>query len=178
MKLIEEKKIHPALCGLMLYLSFCMANWYTSRGGWAHNLSSVAMLQTVFLANDIVAFLVAGLLPFLFFEVIAMFVFRFCEPRLGKSVVGMRYAARFFYIPANLVLFALKLFYLLSPLISVYGNILLDFLVPAVFLVFYLKYCAAHYAEKQNWSAMIAQLGGAFLIVSMLSATLSGLGVL
>lgn len=166
MKLIREKKIHPYIMTALVYVSFCASNWYMSRGSLALTAYQFPQLfQTAVLFNDVVAFLVAGIIPTLVFELISMFTFRFAQVRMGGSTDMMRYALRFFYVPANLVSFLIKLVYFITPLASVYGNIVIDLVVTAGFVAWFLFYSAKNFVPKERWGAMLYQVGGTFLIV-------------
>lgn len=165
MKFIREKKVNSAILIVGMYLSFCASFWYTSRGNMAYTSYSLAgSVQSMVMTNEIASFFIGGLVPLLIYELFTSFAFKFTQARLGAVADDMRYSLRFFYIPANLVCFGLKMFYLLTPLASVFGNIIIDFVISAMFVVWFLFYCAKHFVQKEKWGAMLYQLGGTFIM--------------
>lgn len=166
MKLIKEKKINNYLMIFFLYVSFCACNYFAARGTLSYTSMTMAGAGVVgFMFNDIVAVLIGGLIPTLLFELVTSFVFKFSQVKLGGAADDMRYALRFFYIPANLICFGIKFVYLLSPIVSIFGNVMIDFVITAIFCVGFLVYCAKNCIKNDRWGAMIYQLGGAYLIV-------------
>lgn len=160
--IIRQKKIPVWAMSLMLYVSFCMSAFMPFRGTWAAILSSVT--NSVVLNNYIVSFLIGGLIPWGIYEFLTRFAFRFMQARLGGDTDSMRYALRFFYIPANVVIFLLKLTYLAFPVLSIYGDLIFDFVVTAAFFVGYLFYIVKE-VPKDRIAAALYQLGGTFIIV-------------
>lgn len=166
MKIIDEKKINKYIVIVVLFLSFGYAQWQSARGTLAYmSYSYPELAQATWMFNDVVAILTAGLVPLLFFELITSFASRFVAVRGGAQAEELKYSLRFFYIGANIVIGSLKFLYYISPIISVFGNILIDFVITTVFFCLYLFYCAKHYADKTRWGALIISAGGTYLIV-------------
>lgn len=166
MKFIDEKKINKAIVMAVLYLSFGFAQWQTTRGTLAYMSYNYADLaQATWLFNDIVALFMGGVVPYLLYELITTFAARFVAMRTGGATDDMKYALRFFYIGANLVIGALKFLWYVTPVISVFGSVIIDFVVTTAFFVWYLFYCAKHYVVKMRWGAMLLTVGGTYLIV-------------
>lgn len=166
MDFIKAKKIKPGIVIALLYVSFCAASWYEMRGALASMAQYGNLFSSAVINNDVVAFLVGGLVPLGIYELLTRFVFRFSQVRIGGATDDMRYALRFFYIGANLAAFGLKLLYLAFPLLYGYGTIFIDFITAAAFVVGYFFYIARHgYFEKERLSMVLYQLGGAFIII-------------
>ena len=166
MKLIDEKKINKWIVIAILYLSYAFASWQSSRGSLAYLSYSYPMLSgngAVF--NEVMAFIMGGIIPLLFFELVASFGARFVGFRCGVSSENLKYALRFFFIGANIVIGAVKFVYLVSPVVSIYGNVLIDFLITTVFFVGFLIYAGKHYVDKTRWSAMVLCAGSTYLVL-------------
>ncbi len=165
MKLIDNKKIPSGVMIALLGLSFGLAEWFTSRGVVA-NLSIELGYSMPYLYNDIIAIVTGALFPILFYEVITTFAFRINVARFGATAVGqMRYALRYFYFVANLVIFALNFIFFAEPIASVWGTVVIKTLVLSVFIVLYMWYCAKRYLTNTTWGAMCYQVGGMFVII-------------
>lgn len=166
MDLLDKKKVNKYIVVPLLYLSFGFAQWQSSRGWLAYtSYTNPEMGQPAWLFNDVVAILFGGLAPFILYELVTSFAMRFVTARLGAASDNMKYTLRFFYIAANIVIGAVKLFYLLDPGLSVYGNILIDFVVTTAFFAWFLQYSAKKYVNKMRWGAMLLTVGGTYLVV-------------
>lgn len=175
MKLIKEKKIKEFILTIVLYITFCASYWYTSRGGLALSILQMPLAyQNAFLSNDIVAFFTAGLIPLIFYELISRFAFKTLQYKMGAVSDNMRYALKYFYIMANIVVFLVKLVYFITPIASIYGNIFIEFVVTTGFFVWYLFYVCKNYIDKTRVGAVLAQIGGTYLVLyaSLLVITL------
>lgn len=174
MKLIDEKKINKYIVIAVLFLSFGYAEWQPTRGILAYlSYTTPEMGQTTVLFNEIVAVLLGGLVPLLFYEIITAFAARFVGMRTGGASDSMKYALRFFYIGANLIIGSIKFVYFAAPYLNVFGNILIDFIVTTCFFVWFLFYCAKHYVKNTYWGAMLLSAGGAYLIVETVMVVIS-----
>lgn len=166
MKVIDEKKINKWIVIVVLYLSFAFANWQTSRGSLAYlSYNYPVLMQSGAIFNEVVAFIIGGIVPLLFFEIVSAFGSRFVGFKCGVEADKLKYSLRFFYIGANIVIGAVKLVYLISPVITVYGNVLIDFSVTTVFFVGFLVYAGKHYVEKTRWGAMIVGAASTYLVL-------------
>ncbi len=169
MDFIDKKKIHKGIMIALLFLSFGFAEWQSTRGVLAYmSYSYPELAQATWLFNDAVAFLMGGAVPLIFYEFITAFAARFAAPRTGGASDDLKYALRFFYIAANLVIGALKFIYYAHPIASVFGNIWIDFVVATVFFALYLWYCAKRYVDKTHWGSLFLTVGGTYLIVQAL----------
>ncbi len=169
MDFIDKKKINKYIVMTVLFLSFGYAQWQPSRGMLAYlSYSYPSLGQAAWLFNDVIAFLMGGIIPMLAYEIITMFAARFVSRRSGGVADDMKYALRFFYIVANVVIGSVKFVYYVSPVITVFGNILIDFTVTTAVFAFYLWYCAKRYVENTRWGAMLLSAGGTYLIVQAL----------
>lgn len=173
MKFIREKKLNDILVIVILYFSFCLSNWFTSRGTASlSSLMGMSGVTSVLTGNEIVAFLMGGLIPTLLYELITRMLFKMGQVKIGGGADDMRYVLRFFYIAANIVIFLVKLTYLINPLISIYGDIFISFIITTAFMVWYFLYVAKHYLEKDRYAMVLYQLGGAYLILSVITSVL------
>lgn len=166
---IDKRKINKYIVIAVLFLSFGFAGWQSTRGMLAYlSYSYPSLGQPAWLFNDVMAVLLGGAVPLLFYELITMFVARFAAPRLGGAEDSMKYALRFFYIAANIVIGLIKLFYFTEPAMAAFGNVLIDFIVTTAFFAWFLQYSAKHYVQKQRWGVMLLTVGGSYLVAEAL----------
>lgn len=162
MTIVKDKKIPAWVTVPAVYLSYCFATFMPFRGVWAALLSGTSV--GIALDNYIVTFFLGGLIPFGLYEMITRFAFRFMQVRIGGDSESLRYALRFFYVPANIVIGLLKLTYLAAPVFALYGDLIFDFVVTAAFFVGFLFY-AVKSIPKERISTALYLLGGTFIIV-------------
>lgn len=166
MDFIDKKKINKFIVIAILYLSFGFAGWQETRGVLAYMSYSYPELgQPTWLFNDVTAILLGGVVPVLFYELVTAFAARFAAARIGCSGDDLKYALRFFYIVANLVIGALKFLYYLSPVVSVFGNVLIDFVITTAFFALFLWYAAKRYVAASRWGALLLSVGGTYLVI-------------
>lgn len=161
MKFILEKKVNTNILSVILYVSFCFSSFYFSRGALAY-AASLAGLNSAILTNSIVAFFVGGIVPIALYELLTNFVFKSMRNNFVHAE-SMRYSLKYFYIAANIVIGLVSLIYFISPLISVYGNIFIPFLITTLFFALYLWFVCCHFVEKPRISHILAQLCGVYI---------------
>ena len=163
MNFIKEKKIDSRIVIAVLYAAFCFAYFVPTRGTVA--LFAINYNLPSFLNNDIVAFIAAGIVPTLAYEIITSVSFRFLQRGGAASIDGLLYALRFFYIGAAIVSGGVKLVFLFFPLGSIWAFILTDTIVPLLFFVGYMFFALKTYVDKTQYSRFIYSLGGVFFVV-------------
>lgn len=179
MKLITEKKVHPIILGLLVYLTFCLSHFYFARGDWAYALSVLSQkLQGAAVSNPIFAFLYGGIFSWVIYEVIVNFTYASLKMRLGKCADDLKYSINYFFIVANLLNAAFTLLYIISPIISVYGGIFSEFIITSICMVFYFMYIFKHCVEKNRQGMTLITIGGTYIIVFAVFAIFAIFGVL
>ncbi len=163
MNFIKEKKLNKWIVVAALYVCFSFAYYVPMRGTVA--LLSVNYGLPAAINNDIVAFLVAGIVPVLVYELLSSFVFRLVRARGVPAAEDMRYALRFFYLPAGLVMGGIKLVFLFYPLGLSFASVLVDSLVPLPFIALFMWYALKNYVDKTRYASIIYLLGSAFAVV-------------
>lgn len=148
---------------VLLYLSFCAAEFFTFRGTYAALMTNFGVPSAV-VSNSIVAFFLGGLIPFVLYELISRFLFRFAQASLGGRVDEYAYILRVFYIAANAAIFLLKLLYLWFPLLHIYGDILIDFVITSAAFAVFLWYVLRR-EPKEHIAPILYRLGGSYVIV-------------
>lgn len=163
MNFIKEKKIDYRIVIALLYVAFCFAYFVPARGSIA--LMAVNYNLPSFLNNDIVAFIAAGIMPLLVYEIVSSAAFRFMQRGGAANAYGIRYALRFFYIAAALVTGGVKLVFMFYPIGTIWANILADALVPLVFFIGFMCFALKTYVDKTQYARFIYLLGGTFAVV-------------
>lgn len=136
-KILTEKKIPNVLLHVLFYLVLCFGNWYGMRRSILYLLATGNYNQYVnaILGNELVAFLTAGLIPMLVYQVARLLAHGPFRMLGHKSVSDMEYVLRVFYGVGNLAYGLFTLLYLPFPTLSVYGETLARFLIIGVFVL-------------------------------------------
>lgn len=161
--IIKDKKINGMLLIVLFYLSLCLANWFSYRGDLGYYQTVYGM--EILYSHDLFAFLCAGFYPIIFIELFAHLVFRTCSLKLKINIIDLKYALRFFLIFANIVIFALKFTYWISPFVMVYGDVLLQFIFYTAAIALFIYFCCKCYVKKYNYGTFIASIGGSYLAI-------------
>lgn len=171
MNIIKEKKIKNWIVMIALYLSFCFAGWYSSRSVLATNLAGMMALE--YMANDVVAFFIAGLMPFLiYFLAIKLFTRSLSKtPFLPLGI--MVYALPFFYIGANLVTGLISIIYFFVPIVGFWGGIIVPLISSACFFIWYLAFICKNYVKNYNWKAIILYFGRIYIFIALFLTALN-----
>lgn len=163
MNFIKEKKLNKWIVIAALYVGFAFAYYVPMRGMIA--LLSVNYGLPAAINNDVVAFLVAGIVPILVYELLSAFVFKLVRTRGVAPAEDMRYELRFFYFPATVVMGCIKLIFLFHPLGLTFASVLVDSLVPLPFFALFMWYSFKNHVDKTRYASMIYLLGSAFAVV-------------
>lgn len=147
----------------LMYLAFCFAYFVPMRGTVA--LMSLSYGLPDFMNNDVAAFIIAGIVPTLIYELLTSFAFSFLTRRGVYGADDMRYALRFFFFPTALVMGGIKLIFLFKPLGQTFGFTLVDLLVPLPFFALYMWYVLKNYADKTKYASLVYLLGGTFTLI-------------
>lgn len=166
MNLIKEKKINGNIVNFVLYLSFCFAGWYSSRASVASVIG--AYEQFSFMANDIFAFLIAGIVPILIYILVIKIFSRALKQVAYLPVDQMVYAFPFFYIGANIVIGLFNVLYYFLPIASIWGEIIVPLVATACFFIWFLAFICKNYIKKYNWKTIIVYFGRIYLVVAIL----------
>ena len=173
MKLINEKKIPVKAVSVILYVSMCLGCWYYARMFLAY-AAIVYLVETAALviANTISAMLLFGLF---LYAVVNMMLSQALHPSrlLGVNNGMLVYVFKLVLICANLVHSALSLLFLLSPVIGLYGDLVLRFLVTTLFMFFGFAYAYKNgFIPKDRMGKTLYAAGGTYLIFYVIAMTL------
>lgn len=169
---IAKKKLPSPVIAIFVYISYCMANWFATRGMLAYYGQQMGIPNA--LANDAVAFFFGGIVPFAIYEALATFLFKPLLLRLNGDVRSIKYGLNFAIIAANVFLFALKFVYLAAPLYSALLETILDPVITVAFVALYMLYAFyQNYVEKSRYGVVLVRVVGAFIVFYGLLALLS-----
>lgn len=161
----NKVNFNSVLLAISFYFSFCLAYWYETRGLIA------GLTKWPFFSNEIVAALVGGALPFLVFE-LAIFLYLQPLQALKIDTKKLFFRLRMYFIFANIICFAISFIYFVFPFLSVWGNILKNFLVYSITLVIYFFNEFKKAEDKTKAVFFIHRIGIVFLmfygIISMI----------
>lgn len=175
---IAKKKLPQPAVDILVYLSYCAMSWFEMRGVLAYYCERNGF--SGWIANDVWAFFIGGLLPFVLFELLTRFGFRRLSLLTGGSVDSARntssvcYGLKLTVIAANVVLFGLKFMYLALPLYANAINIILDPTVTIAFVSLYLLYAyKQNYVDKSRYRYVLTNVLGTFLVIYGLLALIN-----
>lgn len=169
---IAKKRLPPAALSLLVYVGYCGANLFVMRG-------SLAMYSSYYdfpswFTNDIWAFFLGGILPFIIFELLTSFGFRMLAVKAGAGVSSIRYGFSLAVIAANVFLTFFKFIYLAVPFAATIINIIIDPAVTLLFVGGYMWYAfKMEYVEKPRFRFVLTQTISAIAIVYGLVAFLN-----
>ncbi|MBD5131556.1 MAG: hypothetical protein HDT28_03035 [Clostridiales bacterium] len=168
---IAKKKLPFWAITIILYLSYCLMNWYVMRGSLAYYGQQYGLPSA--LCNDAVAFFLAGLVPFVLFELFAT-AFRSISLKTGGDVASLRYGLTLTLIATNVLLFLLKFIYIAVPLYASVINVILDPVITVGAVALYMWYAFyQEYIDKTRYRIALTQVMTLFCVVYGLLALLN-----
>ena len=177
MNIIKERKIKIGVINFILYLSFCLAGWYSARTSVAVYMatysSTLPMLSV--LSNEFTAFFIAGVFPFIIYIVIVKAFMSILRHTPFLPVDEIFYALPFFYIGANIVTGLFNLLYYLIPIASIWGSIIVPLVSTACFFIWFLVFVCKSYIKNYNWKAIVLYFGRLYLFIALL---ITGMGLI
>lgn len=168
---IAKKKLPSPVIAIFVYISYCLANWFSTRGTLAYYGQQMGVSG---LANDAVAFFFGGLVPFAIYEVLVTMLFKRMLIRPFGDVRSIKYGLNFAIIGANVLLFALKFIYLAAPLYATLLETILDPVITVAFVALYMLYAfCQNYVEKSRFGVVLVRVMGAIIVFYGLLALLN-----
>ena len=177
MNIIKERKIKSGVVNFLLYLSFCLAGWYSARASVAVYMANYAPelpLLSV-LSNEFTAFFIAGVVPFLIYIVVVKSFIAVLKHTPFLPVDEIFYALPFFYIGANIVTGLFNILYYIVPIASIWGNIIVPLVSTACFFIWFLAFVCKNYVKNYNWKAIVMYFGRLYMFIALL---LTGMGLI
>lgn len=158
--------------GLVLYLSFCATGWYMTRGVCAYYGSTNAMLTWV--ANDVVAFFIGGIVPFALYKFLIPSIFRLiAHVSQDNNVYKVSHALEYTYAGANVLCFLIKLIYIAFPLSALIMDVFVDFVITGGVMVAFFTYVyKKSLVKREYFSALMQKVAFKFLLIYGLVAFL------
>ena len=162
---ISKKRLPAPVVGIFVYLTYCAMSWFSMRGTLAL-YAGKAKLPAWF-ANDVWAFFIGGLLPFLIYGLASMFVFKMLPVKTnGGNIKSLRNGLDYAVITANVLLFLLKFIYIAVPLYAPVLEIILNPTVTVAVVALYMWYAFyMNYVDKSRYHVVLTQVFGMFTVV-------------
>lgn len=168
---IAKKKLPAPILPILVYISYCAANWFAMRGNLAYY--SAQMYIGDMLSYDAWAFFLGGIIPFALYAAISSFAFKTLRFKTGGDIKSVKYGLHFAVIAANVLLFALKFIYIAAPIAATMLEIILDPVITIGFVALYMLYVfKMEYVEKSRFRFVLSQVMGAFIAVYGLLAAI------
>ena len=161
MNFIKEKKIPQVVVIILTFLALGYNSFYGVR-----SLLATYAVEGMFKANDVIAFIVSAVVAGAMYELITALIFRATIRKVGgQRAKDMRYALRFFVIPAEILAGALKTLYFFYPFLFNYGEVLIDFIFLLIFFILYIIFCCKNYCKKEEYATIAMATGSSFLVL-------------
>lgn len=161
---IAKKRLPQPAALVLVYLSFCAANWYSARGALAYYAEHYGWKG--WFANDVWAFFIGGIVSLLLYVFISRTSRRALQFRVGNAANALAYGIDLTVITANVLLFALKFMYIAVPLAAPIIEIMIDPVVMLTFVGLYLVYAfKMNYVSKPIFGSVAVQIMGMFAAV-------------
>ena len=161
---IAKKRLPQPAALVLVFLSFCAANWYSSRGVLAYYAEHYGWRG--WFANDVWAFFIGGIVPLLLYVFISRTSRRALQLRVGNAASALACGIDLTVIAANVTLFALKFMYIAVPLAAPVIEIMINPAVMLAFVGLYLVYAfKMNYVSKSLFGAVAVQIKGMFAAV-------------
>lgn len=168
---VAKKRMPKILVLILVYISYCAADWYTMRGDLAYYCEQYSF--PTWLSNDIFAFFIGGLISFLLYVIISNYVTKTLTIRLcGKGdVSAIQYGIHLTIACANVLIFLISLIYLAAPLVSAVVSIISSAVITLGLVALYLWYAfKQEYIKKCYFKQVFTTVFGFFLCLYALKS--------
>lgn len=173
--IIIRRKIPNAVVYVLFYLFLCCGNWFSMRrtlayvadaGGYNEFISS-------FIGNDAFAFVPAGILPLVLYELARLIAFGMFRFMGSRAVADMEYSLRIFYGLGYLVYGAFSLLYFAVPALSVYGETIVRFLIVGAAVGLYTLFEARYRMPARLVPRSVYAFCGVYCLINLVFALYS-----
>lgn len=163
----KEKK--NSFINLLLYLSFAMANWLSTRGVVSNLATSIedGMIRLL-VGNEISAALIGGILPTLIYAIVTRLAFFTMQGKFSIPTYKLSALLKPFFIVANLAIFAVGFAFVYIPSIRFIFEPIVHMFIYTVAFALYIRKVCKDYFDPHSYSAVIATLGMDFLLAFLL----------
>ena len=167
--LLLKKKIPAWLQAGLFYVCLCFGGWFMMRRSIAYFITANGIDGTAanVLGNEVVAFLLAGVIPLLIYEIgrsVALGMFRFPG---APPITSMNYALRSFYGLGYLVYGAFSMLYFAFPMLATYGDTIVRFLIVGGAIAWYISFEARFRLPPRYVPRAIYAFGGIYAILNL-----------
>ena len=163
-RLLMEKRI-PLPVQLVLFgLFLCFGGWYSMRGMLAQLVlySEISSGLRDFLCNEITAFVLGGLMPFLVYFLVTRFTYRMMLSGGARPIADQAYIFRTFYGLGYLVYGAFSMLYYAVPVLELYGEVIIRFVIIAAAVSLYIVFECKHGLPKRGRAVALYAYGVVF----------------
>lgn len=176
-KLLLSRKVPEALITILEFFAYCFAYWMPMRLTVASVASSIVASESVIavFGNELVAFLLAGLIPFIVTEMLAnitlrsMFMFKL-------DLTTMRYLFRVFYGLGLTISGAVSLICFWLPFTVLLYSVVIRFVILTAFMVLYLVFTLKHCVPPHIWGRAMFTIARVYLLINLILAVIEIVG--
>ena len=163
-RLLTEKRIPLWANYAFFALSLCFGGWYSMRGMLAQLVLYTDLPAGVsnFLCNEVTAFVLGGLMPFLVYFIVTRFTYRMMLAGGGRALGDQAYIFRIFYGAGYLVYGAFSMIYFAVPVLELYGEVIVRFIVMAAAVALYVLFECLHGLPKRGRAVALYAYGLVF----------------
>ena len=166
-EILLRKRIPLALHFVLFGICLCFGGWYATRGMLAQSvlgMSASPALRAV-IANDVTAFLLGGVTPFLVYFIATRFTYRMMLAGGARPPADQAYLFRTFYALGYLVYGAFSILYFAVPALELYGETIVRFLIVGAFVALYVVFECRHGLPKRGRAVALYAYGMVFSLI-------------
>lgn len=171
--LIVNKRIPEVLVMILFYLCLCFGSWFMTRRKIAYILTTMPQLSSMqaVIGNDIVCFLLSGIIPFAVFTLGRFLAFNMLlKLPVSPQLNSMVYDLKIHYGLGYLIYGAFSMLYFAVPLMAFYGELIVRFLIVGGFIALYLRFETKYRLPSILVPKAIYAVGGSYTIINLVAA--------
>ena len=166
-RMMRNKSIPLPLHYVLFGLCMCFGGWYSMRGVLALLAETSVMSGGLraFLCNEVMAFLLGGVLSFLVQFVVTRFTYRMMLVGGAPAPSVQAYAFRTFYALGYLVYGAFSMIYFAVPMLALYGETIIRFVIVGAAVSLYVFYECRYNMPKSGRAVAVYSYGLMFSVI-------------
>ena len=166
-RLLLEKRLPLPAHYVLFALCLCFGGWFAARGALARIslYSGVPELLINIMCNEVTAFLIGGVMPFLVYFIVTRFTYRMMLAAGAPPVADQAYVFRTFYGLGYLVYGAFSMLYFALPVLELYGEVIIKFVIMAAAVSLYVVFECRHRLPKRGRAIALYAYGLLFSVI-------------
>lgn len=169
-RILLEKRIPLPVQYVLFGLFLCFGGWYAMRGALAQTVLYTDMPDVIrnIICNEVVAFLMGGIMPILVYFIITRFTYRMMLTGGARPIADQAYVFRTFYGLGYLVYGAFSMLYFAVPMLELYGEVIIRFIIMAAAVSLYVVFECRHNLPKSGRAVALYSYGIMFSVIYLI----------